>query len=111
MRIKPVTIAISWFVTLLIIFLNIKMVTDFIFSWISETSNSVFIYAFVIMLVGIGIVLLLYTIIEPFFGKFYTRELRAPHPVAEKIVLATPNPFRKIGICVDFSDSDIRSIN
>jgi len=87
------------------------MVTNFIFAWISESSNSAFIYAIVLLLVGIGIVLLLYTIIEPIFGKFYTRELRAPHPVAEKIVLSTPDPFRKIGICVDFSNSDIRSIN
>ena len=110
-RIKTLTIMVTWLATLLIIYLNLKMVIGFILDWMNTTSQPIILYTIVLAVVAAGVILLLYTLIEPVFGRLITREVRSPHPVAGKIVFNPPSPFKTIGICTDFSDSDIRSIN
>jgi manganese transport protein len=102
---------ISWFVILFIISLNLKLVFDFLFDWANASAYSSLIYMTIFPVVIASVLLLIYTIVEPLFNKFYSKEILSPHPVADNIKLDSPKPFRKIGIGVDFSESDIKAIN
>ena len=102
---------LSWVVILVIIILNLKLVMDSLIEWIGSSSNTLIFYLIVIPIVIGAVLLLLYTIIEPLFHKFYSKEILSPHPVADSIKLDLPKPFNTIGIGVDFSESDIKAIN
>ncbi len=102
---------VSWLSILLIIGLNLKMVVELTADWISCSSDPLLIYILVIPLMVAVFILLIYSIVEPFFRKDIVAEIVSPHPAAENFILNTPKPFNKIGIGVDFTSGDISSIN
>ena len=110
-RISIFSRIVSWIVILGIVTLNIKMVFDSLIQWLGSSAHPWLFFIFVVIPVGISFSLLLYTIIEPFIKLYYVKDIMSPHEIAPDFVLDTPKPFKRIGIGVDFSSSDIHAIN
>ncbi len=109
--IGTITKIFSWLVISVIVYLNLRMVFEFMINWTSDTSLKWIIYLLVFIPVGGAIILLLYTIFEPMISRFYSKEVLSPHHITGQISIKAPASFKKVGIAVDFSSSDIKAIN
>lgn len=101
----------AWICALIIVGLNAKLVVSKLTEWIAESTMPWLIMGLIVpLVVGAGI-LLLWIALGPLFGKFKNRTETLPHILPEKMRLTTSTPYRKIAICVDFSDSDHEAIS
>ena len=87
------------------------MVFDFFIGWTGQSYLHWAVYMVVLIPVAAAILLLIYTIFEPLISRYYLKEILSPHKMAKEIHIKSPEPFSKIGICVDFSESDTKAIN
>lgn len=102
---------VSWAIMLLIIYLNLRMALGFIFSFNLSSNYPLVAYYIIYPAVTGAVGLLLYTILEPLISNFYSKEIGSPHAIAKELKVEAPKPFSRIAIGVDFSPSDLTSIN
>ena len=106
----PMRIA-SWLITVVIVFLNGKLVVDEVTKFMGEVSNPLFIWLGIVpVVVGAGI-LLIYISVQPLLLKrleFY--KSHTPHVQANLSNLATTDVHKMIAIAVDFSTADRKSL-
>jgi manganese transport protein len=101
---------LAWLSALVIVGLNVKLVTEEIGGWIASTEQTWWIYTFILPLVILVALLLLYVIIFPFIKQPSKAVLNIPHGKATEIQEVNPSTPKRIGIPVDFSKSDIHTI-
>lgn len=115
--IKPWLKICAWFIAVIIVSLNIKLVVDTIISWLETSTNTVVIYAVVIPIAFIAGLLLLYITFAPLFRNIISRSVIIPHAGAKEldipvtIVLPAQSRYNRIAVTVDFSLSDSKAIN
>lgn len=101
----------SWFVVGMIIYLNIRMVGEYVMGWARISVNPQLYYFLIIPAVSLGILLLLYTLIEPVISRIALKEITTPHAVPHELVIHSPKSFERIAIALDFSENDVKAIN
>jgi len=99
---------LAWLSAVTIVSLNIKLVIEEITGWM-QTANGWYIYVIVIPIAILIGLLLLFIFVYPLLKKA-TRDGNVPHGDALLIGEITPINYRKIGITVDFSDHDRKTI-
>ncbi len=101
----------SWAIALIIVTLNAKLVFDEIVNWLRTSSNSTYIWIFVIP-VSIGALgLLLYVFLKPLLDK-KKREIKLVPHIEEVVFNKNPESitYQNIAIAIDFSTVDNKSI-
>jgi manganese transport protein len=109
---KPVK-ALAWLAAIIILGLNFKLVIDALFYWHKQLAYQAWIFNLIIMpAVVYSSLLLAYILWCALFGQTRKKKERTqlPHGKAEDIPLIVKREYRRIAICIDFSDSDIRAI-
>ena len=102
--IKPITKAGAWLIATVLVYLNIKMLSDQISSSFSNQSTLVQV---LIVLTGCAFAILLcYILIHPFLHKKIKPVSIQVHTAEKEIHPFTPPQFRKIAIALDFSSND-----
>ena len=102
---------LAWLSALIIVTLNVQLVIEEIGTWISDSSVGVWwIYLLVIPLaVFIGL-LLLYVFLAPLFKKHERSSSNVPHGLAQEIKEVVDIKYKRIGITVDFSRHDKKTL-
>ncbi len=100
---------LAWLSALVIVCLNIKLVIEEIGGWITESNNAWYIYVIVLPVAILIALLLVYIFIYPFAGK-KQRLSNVPHGDALAIGNVEKINYEKIGITVDFSEHDRKTI-
>ncbi|RWU09834.1 Nramp family divalent metal transporter [Pedobacter chitinilyticus] len=100
---------LAWLSAAVIVALNIKLVIEEIGGWIKESNNAWYIYVIVLPVAILVALLLLYIFVYPFVGK---KQLisNVPHGDALAIGQIEKINYEKIGITVDFSENDRKTI-
>ncbi|WP_113635602.1 Nramp family divalent metal transporter [Nubsella zeaxanthinifaciens] len=106
--IKPWVKVLAWLSAAVIVALNIKLVIEEISGWMAE-SNAWYIYVFVLPIAILVALLLAYIFIYPLLNK-KTRFGNVPHGDALAIGIVEKINYEKIGITVDFSEHDRKTI-
>ena len=106
--IKPWVKVLAWLSAAVIVALNIKLVVEEISGWMAE-SNAWYIYVFVLPIAILVALLLAYIFIYPLLNK-KTRFGNVPHGDALAIGIVEKINYEKIGITVDFSEHDRKTI-
>ncbi|MGE6219540.1 Nramp family divalent metal transporter [Nubsella zeaxanthinifaciens] len=106
--IKPWVKVLAWLSAAVIVALNIKLVIEEINGWMAE-SNAWYIYVFVLPIAILVALLLAYIFIYPLLNK-KTRFGNVPHGDALAIGIVEKINYEKIGITVDFSEHDRKTI-
>lgn len=102
---------LAWVSAAIIVGLNIKLVIETLSGWHKELAGYEWVFNFIILPVVAGaFLLLLYVIYCAAVGSKFKRHAAAPHGKAGDIPLIEQKVYRRIAICVDFSDSDIKAI-
>ena len=114
--IKPWLQMIAWFIAIVILSLNIKLVIDQIGVWVTDAgSNAWLIQITVIPLVLAVGGLLLYVSFEPWLRGRVTGKIGWPRlavasihrePIQQTATLLEPVPYKRVAIALDFSGSD-----
>jgi len=103
--IKPLTKVLAWLITSILVYLNIRMVTEQAGGYFA-TSDNIF-WKTVIMLAGLlFVVLLIITIVYPFMSK---KERHIPlelHPEASGLQQIAVPVYNKIAVALEFSEKD-----
>ncbi|RYG15709.1 MAG: iron/manganese transporter, partial [Chitinophagaceae bacterium] len=99
---------LAWLSAAVIVALNIKLVIEEIGGWMAD-SNAWYIYVIVLPATVLIAVLLAYIFIYPFIGK-HQRIGNVPHGDALAIGDVEKINYKKIGITVDFSENDRKTI-
>lgn len=101
---------LAWTSAVVIIGLNVKLVMEEIGTWINTSAEDWWIYVFVMpAAIAIGL-LLLYIWTAPFIRRFKTAKPIVPHGRAVDITETDPVVYKRIGIPVDFSKYDLKTI-
>ena len=100
---------LAWLSTAVIVALNIKLVIEEIGGWIKDSNNAWYIYVIVLPVAILIALLLLYIFVYPFVGK-KQRIGNVPHGDALSIGHIEKINYEKIGITVDFSENDRKTI-
>lgn len=98
----------GWLSALFIVFLNLKLVIDFLVEWKSQSHIVALIFVSV-LLIG-ALFLLIYISIYPLLSIKHKTQNLVPHGEAVALPELNIKQYKKIGICVDFSASDIKAI-
>lgn len=99
----------GWLSAAFIVLLNLKLVFDFLEEWIA--SSNIFILSIVSAILLSSLMLLAYITIHPFLSKKEKEESRIiPHGAASNLALLHIKKYSRIGICVDFTKSDVKAI-
>ncbi len=98
---------LAWLSTAIIIFLNIKMVIEEVGNWLNNSSTLV--YIVVLPLALFVFFLLAYILFYPLWRKEMAKNM-VPHGNALTIHEIAPIQYQKIGLAVDFSSKDIKTI-
>jgi manganese transport protein len=108
----PLRIA-SWFITIIIVGLNGKLVYDEITGWLTTTENPIYIWTLVIpAAIGAAVLLIYITFKTTVKDIKLEKRKMVPHILDAKVdELAQPLSYKKIAIPVDFSTSDEKSIS
>lgn len=103
--IKPYVQAIAWLVTVILVYLNIRMLTNEVSSFFAGSTN---IYWKILIIAGglLFLILLAYIIIYPLFVKKPKAGSIQMHPQTEGLQkLAIPS-YKKIAVALDFGEHD-----
>jgi manganese transport protein len=108
----PLRIA-SWFITIIIVGLNGKLVYDEITGWLTTAENPIYIWTLVIpAAIGAAVLLIYITFKTTVKDIKLEKRKMVPHILDAKVdELAQPLSYKKIAIPVDFSTSDEKSIS
>lgn len=107
--IKPWVKILAWLSALIIVSLNIKLVYEEIYSWMSTTNNW-WVYIIIVPVVLAIIALLFYVSFHPLFKTETTIPSNVPHGKALEIPSVENVSYKAIGIPVDFSKNDKATI-
>jgi len=99
---------LAWLSAAVIVALNIKLVIEEISGWMAE-SNAWYIYVFVVPIAILIALLLAYIFVYPLLNK-NQRIGNVPHGDALAIGIVEKINYEKIGITVDFSEHDRKTI-
>lgn len=103
---------LAWLCAFIIVTLNVQLVIEEISSWINNSTAEVWwIYLVVIPIAVIIGILLLYVFLMPFFRKDVHSAGNVPHGVAKEIKEVVHIEYKRIGITVDFSKEDRKTLN
>lgn len=103
--IKPWVKVLAWLSAIIIVSLNIKLVYEEIYSWMSS-GNNWWLYVIIVPVVLAVIALLLYVSFHPLFKTQITIPSNVPHGKAIEIPSVENVSYKAIGIPVDFSKND-----
>lgn len=107
--IKPVIKIAAWVITIVLVYLNSKLLVEEAITFFATSGNIV--WKGLIILSGIGfIILLAYTTLYPLFSRKAFCEI-TPHDKPEPLLLKSYASFNKIAITVDFKQLDQKVIN
>jgi manganese transport protein len=109
-RAGPWLIIPAWLCAAVIVGLNIKLVVNSLSTWLAETSHPLIVMFVVIPLCIVCAATLLYVTFGPFFRKFRSRKTRM-HTHTEELHLVAKEKYRKIAVCVDFTQDDSNAIS
>ena len=105
------TKTLAWLSASIIICLNLKLVSDAIFSTKDYLLAHPFLLFGIVTPLSIGVIfLLITTILYPFLHKTKQKTTQLPHGTALELPIFEKQTFPKIAICIDFSSSDIKAL-
>lgn len=105
--IKPWVKALSWITAAIIIYLNIKLVTDEISNWIKTSGeDQILIYTLVVPIALGSLLLLGYIFIHPFISGISKKRTHLPHGEATEFTKFDSVTYNHIGVAIDFSGRD-----
>ena len=108
--IKPIVQIAAWLITIVLVYLNIKMVTGQAASFFAEPGH--LFWKIIIVLAGlIFVTLLLITLLYPLFKRGRHAAKRQLHSNIEGIEPIAPNHYKKIAVALDFSAADNKLIS
>ena len=103
--IKPLTKILAWLIAAVLVYLNIRMVTEQAGSYFS-TSDSLF-WKIVIIISSIGfIALLLIATIFPLLKRKLREKVIQVHPEAKELQLLSAPRYNRIAVALEFSNKD-----
>lgn len=109
--IKPWVKILAWTSALIVVALNVRLVTEEIKGWIAGAGdNTWWIYAIIIPLAVLVGLLLLYVFISPFINRRRAAPSLVPHGLARELLSVETIRYKRIGIAIDFSTTDINSL-
>lgn len=110
--VAPIWLSVlGWLAASIIVFLNVKLVYNTLEDWISTSGHATLICVTVLPVTVAAGLLLLWITFHPLFGKIAAKRNDAPHLSTPELQLNTSDGYRRIAVCVDFSDSDAEAIN
>jgi manganese transport protein len=110
-RISKWMTIVSWIVAVVIIGLNMKLVIEEVSGFLDSDYGNIFILKLLVILVVIfAVSLLIWIIAAPLFNKIRQKQI-IPHGGAMSLKLKKVEPFKNIGITVDFTSTDMSSIS
>ncbi len=101
---------LAWLSAIIIIGLNIKLVYEQIYSWLSDGSSHVLVYTIVLGAVGFFLFLLFYIIFQPFTTK-NSKPVSLPHAGFDSFEINLPSQPNRILVPLDFSSFDKIALN
>src|SRR5690554_2172296 len=105
--IKPWIKILSWATAAIIIYLNIKLVSDEISNWIeSSGKQQILIYTLVVPIALACLFLLSYIFVHPFISVAAKKRTQLPHGEATDFKELNSVNYSHIGIAIDFSGRD-----
>jgi manganese transport protein len=108
--IKLQTKLLAWGITVILVYLNLRMVSDQALSFFKQPGN--LIWKILIVLGGVSFVLLLvYTILYPLKKRFMRRAISSLHKLPVQLQIQPVPAYKKIAVALDFSDMDQPLIN
>ncbi len=104
-------IIVAWIIAAVIVFLNIKMVYAEITYRVLTLGNDAWILWITVIPVCAAIIgLLLYITLKPFFVLSSEEKNNIPHGGAKKIEDLNLSVYKRIAVCIDFTDTDVIAI-
>ena len=111
-QISKTTQIVSWFVALIIVSLNAKLVFNEIQGWIATSENPLFLWFTVVPLACSFLILLLYIVFKPFLTETnHNIDNHSPHSLELKFLKTGSFTNKNIAITVDFTDADEKAIH
>lgn len=111
-QISKTTQIVSWFVALIIVSLNAKLVFNEIQGWIATSENPLFLWFTVVPLACSFLILLLYIVFKPFLTETnHNIDNHSPHNLELKFLKTGSFTNKNIAITVDFTDADEKAIH
>jgi manganese transport protein len=102
---------LAWVSASIIVFLNLKLVTETLLDWRSALTGHEWVFNFFIIPLALFMLfLLVYITFQPIFGKSHVKPATLPHGLAKPLPIFEKQAFRRIAICIDFSESDLKAI-
>lgn len=105
--IKPITKILAWLIASVLVYLNVKMVTDEATSYFSGSGNLFGKISIILAAIVFG-VLLLYTVIFPMFKKSRREPTQPMHGGPDFLGPIEIPSYKKIAVALDFSKHDHR---
>ncbi len=102
---------ITWFIVMLIVALNVKLVFDTVVSLITKGSSPWLIYGIILPAIAAAFLLLIYIIAEPLLKIKIPGIFLPTHQPPGQIELKKIKPFERIAVSIDFSESDNHALN
>jgi len=102
---KKHIIAAAWFITIVLIFLNIKMVSDQVIDYFSQSEHLLG-KAFIILLSILFIALLLITTIYPWIKKQQLTPTSSLHQEVTTLAPIANNNYQVVAVALEFSQND-----
>lgn len=110
--ISKITQFASWFVALIIVSLNIKLVYNEIQGWLDNAENPMILWLTVVPLAIGFLILLIYIVFKPFVSKLKPAiHNHSPHNLILKYSESDGYNKKNIAITVDFTNSDQNALN
>ncbi len=108
--IKLQTKLLAWGVTTILVYLNLRMVSDQALSFFKQPGH--LFWKILIVLGGVSFVLLLiYTVLYPLRKRFMRRAISSLHKLPVQLQIQPVPAYKKIAVALDFSDMDQPLIN
>lgn len=109
-RAGPWLIYPAWISAIIIVGLNVKLVIATLTEWVNESSSPVTLMFIAIPICVLTSGLLLYVTFAPFFRMFRNKRTQL-HGAPAELELKTDKTYKRIAVCVDFSETDSDTIS
>ena len=103
---------LAWLSAALVIGLNIKLVYEKFLEWHESLTQQPILYYGLVLPLIIGVIsLLMMTIFYPIVKRYEPQPTPLPHGIAATLPIINKQIFKRIAICIDFSNSDVKAIS
>ena len=109
--IKPLMKSLAWLCAAIIIALNIKLVWGSVGDFYNSNPDNWWAKAAIAIVCLFSFIILCYITLQPFFIKNKARPSSFLHGNLHPLQLQAQAGFKKIGVCVDFSNTDQLALN